>query len=293
MKINLKNQEQISQMRIAGQLAAEVLEMITPFVVPGVSTEDLDKRCYDFIVNEQKAIPANVGYNGFEKTICSSVNQVICHGIPSNKKILKDGDILNIDVTVIRDGWHGDTSKMFLVGKTQPHNERLVKVTQECLYKAIDVVKPGAHLGDIGAVIQEHAEKNHYSVVEDYCGHGIGQVYHEEPQVLHYGKTGRGLEIKEGMCFTIEPMINQGSKHTKLLSDGWTVETKDGRNSAQWETHSRSHSIWGGGSNKTQRRALLIDSLDSINLNFKGSFANVFKKPELIQPFLTKRSNQI
>jgi len=235
MKINLKNQQQISQMRIAGQLAAEVLEMITPFVVPGVSTEDLDKKCYDFIVDEQKAIPANVGYNGFEKTICSSVNQVICHGIPSEKKILKDGDILNIDVTVIRNGWHGDTSKMFLVGKTQPHNERLVKVTQECLYKAIDVVKPGAHLGDIGAVIQEHAEKNHYTVVEDYCGHGIGQVYHEEPQVLHYGKTGRGLEIKEGMCFTIEPMINQGSKHTKLLSDGWTVETKDGRNSAQWE----------------------------------------------------------
>ena len=235
MKINLKNQDQISQMRVAGQLAAEVLEMITPYVVPGVSTEDLDKRCYDFIVNEQKAIPANVGYNGFEKTICSSVNQVICHGIPSDKKILKDGDILNIDVTVIRDGWHGDTSKMLLVGKTQPHNERLVKVIQECLYKAIEVVKPGAHLGDIGAVIQEHAEKNHYSVVEDYCGLGSGQVYHEEPQVLHYGKTGKGIEIKEGMCFTIEPMINQGSKYTKLLSDGWTVETKDGRNSAQWE----------------------------------------------------------
>ena len=146
MKINLKNQDQISEMRIAGQLAAEVLEMITPYVVPGVSTEELDKRCYDYIVNEQKAIPANVGYNGFEKTICSSVNQVICHGIPSDKKILKDGDILNIDVTVIRNGWHGDTSKMFLVGKTQPHNERLVKVTQECLYKAIEVVKPGACL---------------------------------------------------------------------------------------------------------------------------------------------------
>ena len=168
MKINLKNQEQISQMRIAGQLAAEVLEMITPFVVPGVSTEDLDKRCYEFIVNEQKAIPANVGYNGFEKTICSIVNQVICHGIPSNKKILKDGDILNIDVTVIRDGWHGDTSKMFLVGKTQPHNERLVKVTQECLYKAIDVVKPGAHLGDIGAVIQEPVSYTHLTLPTIY-----------------------------------------------------------------------------------------------------------------------------
>tara|TARA_B100001109_G_scaffold193897_1_gene160509 strand:+ start:256 stop:1026 length:771 start_codon:yes stop_codon:yes gene_type:complete len=235
MKINLKNQDQISQMRVAGQLAAEVLEMIAQYVVPGVSTEELDKRCYDFIVDEQKAIPANVGYNGFKKTICSSVNQVICHGIPSDKKILKDGDILNIDVTVLHNGWHGDSSKMFLVGKSQPHNERLVRVTQECLYKAIEVVKPGARLGDIGAVIQEHAEKNHYSVVEDYCGHGIGQVYHEEPQVTHFGRAGTGLEIKEGMCFTIEPMINQGSKYTKLLSDGWTVETKDGRNSAQWE----------------------------------------------------------
>ena len=235
MKINLKNQDQISQMRVAGQLAAEVLEMIAQYVVPGVSTEELDKRCYDFIVNEQKAIPANVGYNGFKKTICSSVNQVICHGIPSDKKILKDGDIINIDVTVLHNGWHGDSSKMFLVGKSQPHNERLVRVTQECLYKAIEVVKPGARLGDIGAVIQEHAEKNHYSVVEDYCGHGIGQVYHEEPQVTHFGRAGTGLEIKEGMCFTIEPMINQGSKYTKLLSDGWTVETKDGRNSAQWE----------------------------------------------------------
>ena len=235
MKINLKNQDQISQMRVAGQLAAEVLEMIAQYVVPGVSTEELDKRCYDFIVDEQKAIPANVGYNGFKKTICSSVNQVICHGIPSDKKILKDGDIINIDVTVLHNGWHGDSSKMFLVGKSQPHNERLVRVTQECLYKAIEVVKPGARLGDIGAVIQEHAEKNHYSVVEDYCGHGIGQVYHEEPQVTHFGRAGTGLEIKEGMCFTIEPMINQGSKYTKLLSDGWTVETKDGRNSAQWE----------------------------------------------------------
>tara|TARA_B100000965_G_scaffold171859_1_gene143527 strand:+ start:254 stop:1024 length:771 start_codon:yes stop_codon:yes gene_type:complete len=235
MKINLKNQDQISHMRVAGKLAAEVLEMIAPYVVPGVSTEELDKRCYDFIVDEQKAIPANVGYNGFKKTICSSVNQVICHGIPSDKKILKDGDILNIDVTVLHNGWHGDSSKMFLVGKSQPHNERLVRVTQECLYKAIEVVKPGARLGDIGAVIQEHAEKNHYSVVEDYCGHGIGQVYHEEPQVTHFGRAGTGLEIKEGMCFTIEPMINQGSKYTKLLSDGWTVETKDGRNSAQWE----------------------------------------------------------
>jgi len=235
MKINLKTNDQIVQMRVAGKLAAEVLEMITPCVVPGISTGELDRICHDYIIDTQKSIPANVGYNGFEKTICSSVNQVICHGIPSENRILKDGDILNIDVTVIRNGWHGDTSKMFLVGKTQPHNERLVKVTQECLYKAIEVVKPGAYLGDIGAVIQEHALKNHYSVVEDYCGHGIGQVYHEDPQVLHYGKKGIGLRLEEGLTFTIEPMINQGTKYTKVLSDGWTVETKDGRNSAQWE----------------------------------------------------------
>ena len=235
MKINLKTNDQIAQMRVAGKLAAEVLEMITPCVVPGISTGELDRICHDYIVDTQKSIPANVGYNGFEKTICSSVNQVICHGIPSENRILKDGDILNIDVTVIRDGWHGDTSKMFLVGKTQPHNERLVKVTQECLYKAIEVVKPGAYLGDIGAVIQEHALKNHYSVVEDYCGHGIGQVYHEDPQVLHYGKKGIGLRLEEGLTFTIEPMINQGTKYTKVLRDGWTVETEDGRNSAQWE----------------------------------------------------------
>ena len=235
MKINLKTPDQISKMHIAGQLAAEVLEMIGSFVIPGVSTEELDGKCYEYIVNEQNAIPANIGYNGFKKTICSSVNQVICHGIPSEKKILKDGDILNIDVTVLYDGWHGDTSKMFLVGKTKPHNERLVRVAQECLYKAIEIVKPGACLGDLGAVIQEHAEKNHYSVVEDYCGHGIGRVYHEDPQILHYGKFGKGIELREGMCFTVEPMINQGSKYTKILSDGWTVETKDGRNSAQWE----------------------------------------------------------
>ena len=235
MAINLKSQQEIDCMRTAGQLAAEVLDVVTPYVVPGVSTEELDKICFDHITEVQKAVPANVGYRGYEKTICASVNQVICHGIPSANKILKDGDIINIDVTVLKDGWHGDTSKMFLVGKTQPHNERLVKVTQECLYKAIEVVRPGARLGDIGAVIQQHAEQNHYSVVEDYCGHGIGKVYHDEPQVLHYGKFGTGLELKAGMCFTIEPMINQGKKHTKLLSDGWTVETKDGRNSAQWE----------------------------------------------------------
>ena len=235
MKISIKSLNDIEKMKAAGRLAAEVLDMITPYVIPGISTGQLDKLCYEHIVNVQNAIPANIGYKGYEKTICSSINQVICHGIPDNNKILKDGDILNIDVTVIKDGWHGDTSKMFLVGKCAPHNERLVKVTQECLYKGIEVVKPGAYLGDIGHAIQRHAMENHYSVVEDYCGHGIGKVYHEEPQVLHYGKAGTGIEIKEGMCFTIEPMINQGTKYCKTLNDGWTVVTKDGRNSAQWE----------------------------------------------------------
>ena len=235
MKISIKSSENINKMRVAGKLAAEVLEMITPHVKPGISTGELDKLCYEYIVNVQNAIPANVGYKGYEKSICSSINQVICHGIPDNQKILKDGDILNIDVTVIKDGWHGDTSKMFLVGKCAPHNERLVRITQECLYEGIKAVVPGAFLGDIGHAIQSHAEKNYYSVVEDYCGHGIGTVYHEEPQVLHYGKPGKGIQLKEGMCFTIEPMINQGTKYCKTLKDGWTVETKDGRNSAQWE----------------------------------------------------------
>ena len=197
MKISIKNSSEIEKMRGAGKLAAEVLEMITPYVIPGVSTGELDKICFDHIVNNQNAIPANVGYKGYEKTICASVNQVICHGIPNNQKILKDGDILNIDVTVIKDGWHGDTSKMFLVGKCAPHNERLVRITQECLYKGIEAVKPGAYLGDIGNAIQKHAESNYYSVVEDYCGHGIGTIYHEEPQVLHYGKSGSGIQLKE------------------------------------------------------------------------------------------------
>ena len=231
----IKTPEQIKKMRLAGKLASEVLEMVTPLVKPGISTGELDKICHDFVVNEQDAIPANVGYRGYEKTICSSLNQVVCHGIPDFQRKLKDGDILNIDVTVKKDGWHGDTSKMFLVGKSQPHNERLVNITQECLYRGIEQVKPGAYLGDIGNAIQVHAENNHYSVVEDYCGHGIGEIYHEDPQVLHYGQAGTGLQLREGMCFTIEPMINLGTKYTKALADGWTVETKDGRNSAQWE----------------------------------------------------------
>ena len=235
MNISIKSRNDIEKLRSAGQLAADVLNMITKYVKPGISTGELDEICHDFIVNDQKAIPANIGYNGYEKTSCISVNQVICHGIPSQNKILKDNDIVNIDVTVLKDGWYGDTSKMFLVGKTQPHNEKLVSITQECLYKAIEIAKPGVTLGDIGHIIQTHAEKNHYSVVEDYCGHGIGEVYHEDPQVLHFGRPGTGVELVEGMCFTIEPMINQGTRYTKMLSDGWTVETKDGRNSAQWE----------------------------------------------------------
>ena len=231
----LKNIEELNGMREAGKLAAEVLEMIGDYIKPGVSTGELDKICNDYIVEVQKAIPANVGYRGFEKTLCTSINQVICHGIPDFNRVLKNGDIMNIDVTVIKDGWHGDTSKMFLVGKAQAHNERLINITQECLYKGIEAVKPGAYLGDIGHAIQTHAEKNYYSVVEEYCGHGIGKIYHDEPQILHYGKAKTGQEIIEGMCFTIEPMINLGTKFTKLLSDGWTVETQDGRNSAQWE----------------------------------------------------------
>jgi methionyl aminopeptidase len=236
MKASIKTPQQISKMRIAGGLAADVLEMIGPFVQPGVTTEELDNICHDFMVNTQHVIPAPLNYNGFPKSICTSVNEVVCHGIPSAKKTLKDGDIINIDITVIKDGFHGDTSKMFHVGKPQSHTDRLVKITQECLYKAIDIVRPGTTLGDIGHIIQKHAEANYYSVVQEYCGHGIGEVFHEEPQVLHYGKKGTGLVLEEGMTFTIEPMLNAGKRHVKLnKKDGWTVTTKDGRPSAQWE----------------------------------------------------------
>lgn len=235
MAISIKSPEEIAKMRVAGSKAAEVLEMIGEHVRPGVSTAELDRICHQYITETQKLIPAPLNYKGFPKSICTSVNQVVCHGIPSEKKILKEGDIINIDVTVIYEGYHGDTSKMFLVGKVAPHAHRLVTVTQECLYKAIALVKPGARLGDIGQVIQEHAEKNYYSVVREYCGHGIGKIFHEEPQVLHYGVKNTGMELREGMTFTIEPMINAGKYHTKLKSDGWTVETRDGRLSAQWE----------------------------------------------------------
>ena len=235
MTIQLRSAEDIAKMREAGQLAAEVLELIGQYVVPGVSTGELDKICHDHIVDVQKAIPACLGYRGFPKSVCTSINQVVCHGIPSEKKILKNGDIINIDVTLIKDGWHCDTSKMFAVGNIAPHAQRLIDISQECLYLAIDMVKPGARLGDIGHHIQKHAESNYYSVVRDYCGHGIGQQFHEEPQVLHYGTPNSGLELVEGMTFTIEPMVNAGKHGTKLKSDGWTVETRDGRLSSQWE----------------------------------------------------------
>jgi methionyl aminopeptidase len=231
-----KTAQEIEKMRVAGQLAAQVLEMIEPHVQVGITTGELDKICHDYITKVQGAIPAPLNYNGFPKSICTSVNEVICHGIPSDTKRLKNGDIINIDVTVIKDEYHGDTSIMVEVGDVPSHAQRLIKITQECLYKAIDIVRPGTTLGDIGQIIQEHAEKNYYSVVREYCGHGIGKIFHEDPQVLHYGRKGTGLVLEPGMTFTIEPMINAGKRQTKLnQKDGWTVTTKDGRLSAQWE----------------------------------------------------------
>ena len=235
MSFSLKSKKDIAKMKIAGCKAANVLEMLTKYVVPGVTTGELDDIAFKYITEELKCIPANIGYSGFPKTLCTSINNVICHGIPTENKKLKNGDIVNIDVTVIYDGWHGDTSRMYLVGKVPAHARRLVDVTKDCLFAGIDEVKPGATLGDVGFAIQELAEKNHYSVVRDYCGHGIGKTYHEEPQVMHYGNRGEGLKLEEGMCFTIEPMINLGSHHSKVLGDGWTVVTKDGKLSAQWE----------------------------------------------------------
>lgn len=234
-KIHIKSPEEIAKMRIAGRLAAEVLEMISNYVKPGVSTLELNDICHNYIVKEQAAIPAPLNYRGFPKSICTSLNHVICHGIP-NERPLKLGDIVNIDVTVLKDGYHGDTSKMFFVGECSILAKRLTRVTQECLYKAIKIVKPGAKLGDIGAIIQKHAEAHRYSVVREYCGHGIGSEFHEEAlQVLHYGVAGTGLVLQPGMTFTIEPMINAGKKDLKLLPDGWTVVTKDHSLSAQWE----------------------------------------------------------
>ncbi len=235
MAATIKTAEQIEKMRIAGRLAAEVLEMIEPYVKPGISTGELDRICHEYIVNVQQAIPAPLNYHGFPKSICTSVNHVICHGIPDNEKILKDGDIINIDITVIKEGFHGDTSKMFVVGKPSILADRLIRVTQECLYLGLKKVKNGARLGDIGHAIQVHAEKHNYSIVREYCGHGIGAVFHEDPQVLHYGRPGTGEVLKTGMCITVEPMVNAGDRHSKLLKDGWTVVTKDRSLSAQFE----------------------------------------------------------
>jgi methionyl aminopeptidase len=235
MPITIKTPDEIEKMRVAGRLAAEVLQVVAPHVKPGVTTAELDRICHDHIVNVQGAIPANVGYKGFPATVCTSVNNVICHGIPSESKILKDGDIINIDVTVIKDGWHGDTSRMYYAGTPSVMARRLVETTRAAMFAGIRRVKPGATLGDIGHAIQQLAEGERFSVVREYCGHGIGRVYHEDPQVLHYGRAGEGTVLKPGMTFTIEPMINEGSRQTKLLPDGWTVVTKDRRLSAQWE----------------------------------------------------------
>ena len=221
-------------MRIAGRLAAEVLDMIGAHVVPGVSTEELDRICHEYIVDVQGTIPANLNYHGFPKVICTSVNHVVCHGIP-NEKRLKAGDIVNIDVTVIRDGFHGDTSRMYYVGKPPAHAQRLAEVCFQAMWRGIQIVRPGVRLGDIGHAIQTFAEEHNYSVVREYCGHGIGRIYHEAPQVLHYGEPGTGLTLEPGMTFTIEPMINAGKRHVRLLPDGWTVITKDHSLSAQWE----------------------------------------------------------
>lgn len=234
MGITIKTKKEIKKMRIAGQLAADVLEMIGSYVKAGVTTDELDKVCHDYIVNHQKAIPAPLNYKGFPKSICTSVNHVVCHGIPCDRA-LKEGDSINIDVTVIKDGYHGDTSKMFFVGEPSTLAKRLSQIAQECMYLGIQAVKPGAHLGDIGFNIQKHAEGHQYSIVRKYCGHGIGQVFHEEPAVLHYGKPGTKEEICPGMIFTIEPMVNAGKRKVKLLNDGWTVVTKDRQLSVQWE----------------------------------------------------------
>lgn len=233
-RVPIKSESEIALARRAGRLAADVLQMIAEHVKPGVTTDELDKLCHDYIVNVQQAIPANIGYHGYPKTICASVNHVICHGIPADKK-LKSGDILNIDVAIIKDGWFGDTSRMYFVGEPGILAKRLVRTTYEAMRAGIQQVRPGATLGDVGHAIQTVAHREGFSVVREYCGHGIGQIYHDEPQVTHYGRRGEGLKLKPGMVFTIEPMINAGKADIKHLPDGWTVVTKDRSLSAQWE----------------------------------------------------------
>ena len=239
MTITIKNENDIKKMRIAGQLASEVLDFITPFVKPEITTEEIDRLCHNFMVEEQKTIPAPLnytppGHTPYPKSLCTSVNNQICHGIPG-PKVLKKGDIVNIDITVIKNGYHGDTSRMFYIGEPSILAKRLCDITYQCMWHGISQVKPGNHLGDIGYAIQNYAEDHGFSVVREFCGHGIGKVFHEDPQILHYGNPGEGIELKEGMVFTIEPMINAGKRDIKMLSDGWTVVTKDRSLSAQWE----------------------------------------------------------
>lgn len=239
MPITIKSPAEIEMMRTAGRLAAEVLDYITPFVQPGITTGELDRLCHDYMVNVQGTIPAPLnyappGHKPYPKSICTSVNHQVCHGVPGDKK-LKSGDVVNIDITVIKDGWHGDTSRMFAVGTPSILASRLINVTYECMWKGILAVRPGARLGDIGHAIQRHAESHGFSVVREFCGHGIGRQFHEEPQVVHFGKPGTGVELKPGMTFTIEPMINAGRRDIRVLGDGWTVVTKDHSLSAQWE----------------------------------------------------------
>jgi methionyl aminopeptidase len=234
MNVTIKTPDEQDKMRVAGRLAADVLDMIGAHVGPGITTGELDQICHQYIVETLDAIPAPLNYRGFPKSICTSLNHVVCHGIPGDRK-LKAGDVLNIDITVIKDGFHGDTSRMFFVGKPGIQAKRLAKVAFDAMWLGIEQVGPGKHLGDIGHAVQEHVEQHRFSVVREYCGHGIGRVFHEDPQVLHYGKAGTGMELKSGMTLTVEPMVNAGKRHVRLLPDGWTVVTKDHALSAQWE----------------------------------------------------------
>ena len=239
MPVSLKTAEEIEKMRVAGRLAADVLDYIGPLIRAGMTTDEIDRLCHDYIVNELKSTPAPLnyappGYQPYPKSVCTSVNHVVCHGVPGDRK-LKPGDIVNVDVTVIKDGFHGDTSRMFYVGQPSIQARRLCDITLECMWLGIDAVKPGAHLGDIGHAIQTHAERHGFSVVREFCGHGIGRKFHEEPQVLHYGRAGTGLKLEPGMIFTVEPMINAGRPDIRQLADGWTIVTKDHSLSAQWE----------------------------------------------------------
>ena len=234
MTVTIKTADEQDKMRVAGRLAADVLDMIADYVKPGITTGELDRICHDYITDVQDAIPAPLNYRGFPKSICTSVNHVVCHGIPGDRR-LKAGDAVNIDITVIKDGFHGDTSRMFFAGKPGVLAQRLADVAFESMWLGIEQLAPGKHLGDVGAAIQHHVEKNRFSVVREYCGHGIGRVFHEDPQVLHYGSPGTGMELRAGMTLTVEPMVNAGKASVKLLPDGWTVVTKDHSLSAQWE----------------------------------------------------------